>query len=95
MYNLNNTSPRGNHANIESSFIFQMPLGTCEIEYFYKNINNKFNLNNQNNIYLKNKTWKSMYNFSQKSILVVVSDCKYNKNEYIKNYKEFERINNA
>ena len=36
--------------------------------------------------------WKEMYDFSKNAILLVISNQKYNENEYIRDYDEFVRM---
>ena len=53
-------------------------------------------LNNPSSaIYIPKMTWKEMYNFSKDCVLLVISDCIYDPEEYIKNYDLFlKEVNN-
>ena len=85
---------RGNHANINSRFVFICLKGSCVIEVDDGENRNVFVLNKPDKyLFVDKMVWKEMKNFSEDSVLLVLSDCKYDASEYIKNYNEFkERV---
>lgn len=89
-YNVLNNCKRGNHANKNSAFCFICLKGSVEIDidngYEKKNIV----LNDPNHaLYIDKMVWKVMKNFSSDCVLLVLSDCFYDKNEYIRDYDEY------
>ncbi len=45
-------------------------------------------------VYLPEMVWKDMYDFSEDSVLLVLSSEHYDPQEYIRNYDEFVEIVN-
>jgi dTDP-4-dehydrorhamnose 3,5-epimerase-like enzyme len=88
---------RGKHANRFSEFLFICLVGSCKVKYFYGSAHHEVLLDKPNiGLYLPNMIWKEMYEFSKDSILLVISNTFYDKDEYIsdfdlylKEYKEF------
>lgn len=81
---------RGQHANKNSSFVLINLKGECKIK-----ADDGFNREvivldkPYKAVYMGKMVWKDMYDFSKDSILLVLSDYAYDKNEYITNYEEF------
>ena len=89
-YDFSQESCRGQHANINSSFVFICIEGSCTINVDDASNKKSFTLNNPiNALYVAKKTWKEMTNFSNDCILLVLSDTEYNEKEYIKDYNVF------
>lgn len=84
---------RGDHANLISRFGIVSVAGSCEVEVddgFYKvtyKLDDPYKL-----LFLDRMTWKSMRRFTSDNVLLVISDQKYNHEEYIRDYQEFRRI---
>lgn len=92
IYDVKDNKNRGNHANKFSEFIMVALKGKVKVK-----INNGYSakqllLNKPNEgIYISKMTWKEMFDFSDDCILLVVASELYNKDEYIYDYKEFEK----
>jgi len=93
-YTFNNCSEtdagRGNHANRNSKFAFVCLAGSCEIDVDDGANKDHFVLSNPHTmLVIENMVWKEMNNFSKDSILLVLSSHRYDKAEYIRDYKGF------
>lgn len=87
------TDNRGNHANIFSKFAFICVAGSCEVVIDDGHYRECFVMDNpQKMLVIDNMVWKEMRNFSRDSVLLVISDCKYNKDEYIRSYDQFREL---
>ena len=92
-YNSKDCSIRGNHANLYSKFAFICMAGSCVIEVDDGYNQDVFFLNTpQRVLIVDNLVWKKMKNFSSDSVLLVLSDQYYNKNEYIHDYEKFVEV---
>jgi len=82
---------RGKHANKRSEFCLINVNGTSKVKVLDYNGNSKiFNLDHPHTgIYIPTMIWKEMYDFSTDSVLLVLSNEHYDKNEYIRNYDDF------
>ena len=92
-YGVNKTSLRGKHANKNSRFCLISVAGSCEViveDGFQKCV---YKLERPNQIlYLDKMVWKTMTNFSNDCVLLVLSDSLYDKNEYIRDFKDYLRL---
>lgn len=80
---------RGQHANKISRFILINLSGECKVKVNDGKNEEVFILNKPNQgIYLDRMVWKDMYDFSEDSILLVLSDSEYISDEYIRNIEE-------
>lgn len=92
-YNIDIASIRGNHANINSSFVFVALRGQCKIAIDDGNEKNIFALKKYTEaLNCKKMTWKEIYDYSQDCVLLSISDMYYDKNEYINDYNNFLNI---
>lgn len=92
IYDVKDDKSRGNHANIDSEFVMVALKGnvTVMVDNGFEKV--EYVLDNpKKGIYLPKLTWKSMYNFSEDAILLVVANTLYNKDEYINDYEQFEK----
>lgn len=93
IYGTTDGTRRGVHANKDSEFLMVVISGSCKVlvdDGFEKKI---VELNHPNQaLYLDKMVWKEMYDFSYNSVLLVISNQKYNENEYIRDYDEFLKI---
>lgn len=81
---------RGKHANLKSRFFLFAIKGHCRVRVDDGKMQDDFSLDSPDKGLLLDKmAWKEMYGFSQDCILVVLSDEKYDKCEYIYDYNEF------
>lgn len=89
-YNIDIDSMRGNHANINSSFVFVALRGQCKISIDDGNKKSVFVLKKYTEVLkCKKMTWKKIYDYSQDCVLLSISDMHYDKNEYINDYNTF------
>ena len=89
-YGLDNKTVRGNHANRNSRFVMIVVSGSCSINVIDKDNNvTTYHLDKPNKaLYLDNMLWKFMTDFSKDCVLLVLSDCLYNKDEYIRDFDD-------
>lgn len=85
---------RGCHANRKSQFVLINVAGTSKVKAKDGLGNEKIvSLDKPNiGVYLPTMVWKDMYDFSEDSVLLVLSDEPYDAEEYIRDYDEFCRI---
>lgn len=90
IYGTTGNTVRGLHANRNSTMIFIPVSGSCKLKISDGVSEKHFNLNNRGQgILLEKMTWKEIYDFSKDSILLVISDSYYNKDEYINDFEQF------
>ena len=82
---------RGKHANRRSEFVFINVAGTSKVKVKDGEGNEAvFCLNRPHTgIYLPTMVWKDMYDFSEDSVLLVLSNEYYDPDEYIRDYDVF------
>ena len=81
---------RGKHANHRSEFVLINVSGKSKVKVDNGFTTDTFELNMPHTgIYLPKLLWKDMYDFSTDSILLVLSNEKYDPTEYIKDYEEY------
>ena len=89
-----NTRPgisRGSHANRNSQFLLVVISGSCKVKIDNGNEQTIAILNRPNQaLWLDKMVWKEMYDFSYNAILLVLSNAKYDENEYIRNYEDYQ-----
>lgn len=87
---------RGQHANINSEFVLINVNGTSKVRVSDGKEEKIYELNQQHTgIYLPKLVWKDMYDFSDDSVLLVLSNEHYDGNEYLRDYNEYlDYINN-
>ncbi|MEH1738799.1 MAG: FdtA/QdtA family cupin domain-containing protein [Fusobacterium varium] len=84
---------RGQHANKISRFILINLSGECKVKVNDGKNEEVFILNKPNQgIYLDRMVWKDMYDFSEDSILLALSDSEYINDEYIKDIEEIKTL---
>ena len=85
---------RGRHANKHSDFCMISLSGACKIKVVDCKGNEKvFNLDRPDTgIYIPAMIWKEMYDFFHDSVLLVLSNEYYDKNEYIINFDKFLKL---
>lgn len=90
---------RGQHANRKSEFVLINVAGTSKVKVKVKDGKGNetvYSLNRPHTgIYLPKLLWKDMYDFSDDSVLLVLSSEHYDPKEYIRDYDEFVRIVNG
>ena len=87
---------RGQHANRKSEFVLINVAGTSKVRVKDGKGNEAvFALNRPHTgIYLPKMVWKEMYDFSEDSVLLCLASENYDAEEYIRDYKEFQKVFN-
>lgn len=81
---------RGQHANINSEFVLINVSGTSKVKVSDGKDEKIYELNQEHTgIYLPRLVWKVMYDFSEDSVLLVLSNEYYDGNEYLRDYDEY------
>ncbi|OQA13175.1 MAG: TDP-4-oxo-6-deoxy-alpha-D-glucose-3,4-oxoisomerase [bacterium ADurb.Bin363] len=81
---------RGKHANRNSKFVFINVKGSCRIDIDTGNEKRTVLLDKPHEgVYIDNMVWKEMYDFSEDSILIVITNEYYDEKEYIRDYEQF------
>ena len=85
---------RGCHANRKSEFLLINVAGKSKVKVMDGEGNEAiFCLNRPHTgIYLPTMVWKEMYDFSEDSVLLCLTNTYYDPDEYIRDYNEFVRI---
>ena len=92
-YGIQKNSFRGRHANKNSRFCLIAVSGLCDVVVEDTDGITIYSLNNPCKVlYLDRMVWKTMTNFSKDCVLLVLSDCLYDENEYIRDFDEFKKI---
>lgn len=99
LYGTDSTMVRGQHANRRSQFVLINVSGSSKIRF-------KDGLGHEEiitldkpkmGVYIPRMIWKEMYDFSQDSVILCLTDIHYDGNEYIRDYetyvKEVKRMN--
>ena len=96
MYGSDPNIVRGQHANRRSSFVLINVSGTSKVRITDGTDEIIVVLDKPRmGVYVPPMYWKDMYDFSQDSVLLVLSDEHYDGSEYIRDYAEFLREVNA
>ncbi|MCI5969162.1 sugar 3,4-ketoisomerase [Helicobacter sp.] len=81
---------RGDHANVNSRFLFVALKGSCKIKIDDGRGQEIIKLDSATRgLYLDKMLWKQMFEFSKDCVLLVLSDCYYDKDEYIYDYNKY------
>lgn len=90
IYGMKAGQERGNHSNLDSSFYMICLKGKVEVTVDNGVEKQVYELNSPEiGLYIPRLNWKKMNALEDDSILIVISDCEYNKGEYIYSYEEF------
>lgn len=90
IYGTTDGTRRGVHANRDSEFLMVVISGSCKVLVDDGHKKEIIELNHPNQaLYLDKMVWKEMYDFSYNSVLLVISNQKYNEYEYIRDYNKF------
>ena len=81
---------RGQHANRKSEFVLINVSGTSKVRVDNGSEEDIIELNRPRmGLYLPTMIWKDMYDFSEDSVLLVLSNIHYDGTEYIRDYDEY------
>ncbi len=85
IYGMDSATVRGKHANKKSEFVMINLRGTCKVKLYDDYDECIIELNRPNlGLYIPKLIWKDMYDFSDDSILLVLSNEYYDSSEYIR-----------
>lgn len=84
---------RGKHSNRKSEFVLYNVKGRSKVKTIDEEYNEMvFELNEPNQaIYLPKMVWKEMYDFTEDSVLMVLTNEYYDAGEYIRDFDDFVR----
>lgn len=95
IYGSDNDVIRGQHANKDSEFVLINVSGKSKVKIDYGYSQEIIELNEPHmGVYIPKMIWKEMYDFSEDSVLLVLSNFKYNPDEYIRDYNEYLKLIN-
>ena len=81
---------RGQHANRKSEFVLINVSGTSKVRVDNGSEEDIIELNRPRmGLYLPTMLWKDMYEFSEDSVLLVLTNTHYEGAEYIRDYDEY------
>ena len=82
---------RGKHSNRKSEFVLFNVKGKSKVKTIDENKNEVvYELNEPNQaVYLPKYVWKEMYDFTEDSVLMVLTNEYYDATEYIRDFDEF------
>lgn len=84
---------RGQHANRNSEFVLINVAGSCKVKLFDGQNEEIVVLDKPNiGLYIPKMIWKDMYDFSENAVLLVLSNCVYDPNEYIRDINDYKLI---
>jgi len=82
---------RGRHSNRKSEFVLYNVKGGCKVKTIDENNNEVvYELSKPSQaLYLPKMVWKEMYDFTEDSVLMVLTNEYYDTSEYIRDFDEF------
>ena len=82
---------RGKHSNRKSEFVLFNVKGKSKVKTIDEELNEVvYELNEPNQaVYLPKMVWKEMYDFTEDSVLIVLTNEYYDSTEYIRDFDEF------
>lgn len=90
MYGSEKDVIRGQHANKKSQFVLINVSGSSKIRVDDGDKSEVIVLDRPNKgIYIPSMIWKDMFDFSEDSVLLVLSDQYYDSEEYIRDYEQY------
>ena len=93
MYGSDKDVVRGKHANLKSEFVLINVKGSSKIKVTDGKEEYVYELTTPNSgVYIPKMIWKEMYDFSEDSILLVLSNELYDKNEYLNDFEEYKKL---
>lgn len=87
---------RGKHANKKSRFVLINVAGKSKVKIKDGTGEEQIFALNQphQGLYIPSMVWKEMYDFSEDSVLLVLSDEHYDAREYIRDFEEYQQLVN-
>ncbi len=93
IYGSDDTVVRGQHANLRSEFLLVNVKGSSKVRVNNGSESAVILLDRPGmGLHLSPMLWKDMYDFSEDSVLLVLSSLHYDSQEYIRDYEEYLRM---
>lgn len=87
---------RGSHAFKEQQEFIVALSGSFDVVLNDGETEEKFSLNRSYyGLYVPKMYWRRLENFSTNSLALIVSDKKYDANDYIRDFEEFKKLKNV
>lgn len=84
---------RGRHAHRETQEVIIPIQGGCDIEIDDGTAKTTVTLSGMSKgLYLPPRVWRTLKNFQEGTILLLIADREYDEQEYIRSYEEFRRV---
>ena len=82
---------RGKHSNRKSEFVLYNVKGKSKVKTIDEDMNEAvYELNEPNQaIYLPRMVWKEMYDFTEDSVMIILTNEYYDPTEYIRDFNDF------
>ena len=95
IYDVPGGETRGGHAfRKQQEFIISLS-GSFDVVLHNGKEEQRFHLNRSYyGLYVPNMIWRSMENFSTNSLALIVSDCKYDEKDYIRDFESYTNMRN-
>ena len=92
IFNTKSNVSRGKHAHKNLKQVLIALKGNCEIILDDGKNQDKITLNSPSQgLYIEGLLWREMQNFSPDCVLLVLADNYYNEEDYIREYKDFNK----
>lgn len=92
IYDVPGGQRRGSHAFKSQHEVIIALSGSFDVILDDGEDKRKYTLNRSYNaLYIPNRIWRSLENFSTNSVCLVIASATYNEDDYIRNYKEFKQ----
>ena len=92
IYDVPSNEDRGAHAHKKLCQIFIAISGSFVLKLFNGNREKEYFLNDPSNgLYVGPNIWRTLYKFSSGAVVLVLASNKYNKEDYIRNIKEYKK----
>ncbi len=93
IYDSDSDIVRGEHANRKSEFVLINVSGKSKVKVYDGKESKVYELDKpMMGIYIPSMIWKDMYDFSEDSVLLVITNEHYDEKEYIRNLAEYDKI---
>lgn len=93
IYDVSGGETREGHAFKKSEEFIIALSGSFDIEIKKKCVNKTFKLSRPfYGIYIPKLTWRKLTNFSTNTVALIVASTKYDKEDYLRDYKTFKKL---
>lgn len=93
IYDVPGGQKRGSHAFKNQEEVIFALSGSFDVVLDNGSEKKRYTLNRSNiGLYIPNKMWRSLENFTTNSLCLVLASMPYMENEYIRNYQEFRKF---